>query len=271
VRKNPKTEEEPKIMTELKENGASMFGGIFGGTKRSIGKMGEKLPETREGLPDSALPHGLCPRCQKQSSFDVVSTQAVTFDPDVDRGGAGGPTAVDRVSVLHCRNCKQGIVVIEEKCVADRSWREPKAGRSGGGSITWRGIHWWPAADAQVSTDVPVQIAEVFQEAVRAAHAECPRAAAVMARRTLEAIAAEKGETTGVLADRLKKLAANGVLQPTLAEWAKEVRLVGNASAHFDPIESVSKKDAEQLNAFVRELLRYLYELPAELARRKGP
>lgn len=159
-----------------------MFSGMFGGKTRSIGKTGEKLPEKHEGLPDSGLPHGLCPRCQKQSSFDVVGTQPVTFDPDqilVERGGEGAPIAVDQACVLYCRNCKQGIVVVEEQCVAGRSWREPKTGKSGGGVITWRGIHWWPAADAQVSADVPVQIAEVFQEAVRAVHAECPRAAAV--------------------------------------------------------------------------------------------
>ncbi len=251
-----------------------MFGGMFGGKKRDVGKMGEKLPEKHEGLPDSTLSHGLCPRCQKQSSFDVVGTQAVTFDPDLfvaERGG-GPPTPipVDQVSILYCRNCKQGTVVIEEQCVADRSWREPKTGKSGGGVITWRGIHWWPAADTQISPDVPVQIAEVFQEAVRAMHAECPRAAAAMARRTLEAITVDKGETKGVLADRLKNLATNGVLVPTLADWAKQVRLVGNAGAHFDPIDSVSKKDAKDLISFVRELLRYLYELPADLARRKN-
>lgn len=251
-----------------------MFSRIFWGKNRSMGKTGEKLPEKHEGLPDSALPHGLCPRCQKQSSFDVVGTQAVTFDPDqilVEHDGTEAPIAVDQVSILYCRNCKQGIVVVEEQCVAGRSWREPKTERNGGGAITWRGIHWWPAADAEVSADVPVQIADGFQEAVRAMHANCPRAAAVMARRTLEAITVDKGETTEVLAVRLKKLAASGVLQQTLADWAKEVRLVGNTGAHCDPIDNVSKKDAEQLNAFVRELLRYLYELPAELARRKGP
>jgi hypothetical protein len=41
--------------------------------------------------------------------------------------------------------------------------------------------------------------------------------------------------------------------------------------AHFDPIETVSKEDAQQLLSFVRELLRFLYELPAELARRRAP
>jgi hypothetical protein len=251
--------------------GVLMFGGMFGGKKRSVGKTGEKLPEQHEGLPDSTLPHGLCPRCQKQSSFDIAGTQAVTFDPEViivEHGGAGTPAAVDQVSILHCRNCKQGIVVVEEQRIDDRSWRERA---TGGGTITWRGIHWWPIAEAQVSADVPPQIADIFQEAVRCAYASCPRASAVMARRTLEAITVDKGESTGVLADRLKKLAARGVLLPTLADWAKEVRLVGNVGAHFDPINTVSKEDAEQLNKFVRELLRYLYELPAELARRKGP
>lgn len=248
-----------------------MFSRLFGAKKHRVGRMGEKLPESHDGLPDSTTPQGLCPRCQKQSSFDIVGPQAVTFDPDTvlaERDGRQTPVHVDQVSILYCRNCRQGVVVVEEQCVAGHSWRES---RQGGGAITWKGIHWWPAADAQLSPDVPSQIADVFQEAVRAVHAECPRAGAVMARRTMEAITVDKGESTGVLADRLKNLATKGVLLPTLVDWAKEVRLVGNAGAHFDPINKVSKEDAQQLISFVRELLRYLYELPAELARRRGP
>jgi len=243
---------------------------MFGGKKRSVGRVGEKLPEKHEGLPDSTHPYGLCSRCQKQSSFDVIGPQPVTFDPDqiiVGRGEPGVRVHVDQVSILHCRNCMQGVLVVEEQCVAERSWRE---GRSGGGAITWRGIHSWPTPDAETSPDVPQQIGEAFQEAVRALHANCPRASVVMARRTLEAITVEKGQTTGVLADRLKNMANAGILQPTLADWAKEIRLVGNTGAHFDPINPASKADAQQLISFVRELLRYLYELPAELARRRS-
>ena len=92
-----------------------------------------------------------------------------------------------------------------------------------------------------------------------------------MARRTLEAIAVDKGELKGSLAEWLRALGVKGVLHPTLSEWAKEVRLVGNTGAHFDPIQQVSSEDAQQLINFVRELLRYLYELPAELARRRSP
>jgi len=115
-------------------------------------------------------------------------------------------------------------------------------------------------------------IASAFGEAITALSANCPRAAAIMARRTVEAIAADKGEPNGTLAHRLASLATRGVLQPSLADWAKEVRLVGDLGAHFDPIKPVSKEDAEQLLKFIRELLRYFYELPAELARRRsGP
>ena len=176
---------------------------------------------------------------------------------------------MDRASVLYCRSCHQGTVVVEEQHIGGRSWREGRELRSG--IHTWSGIHWWPAAETHVSTDVPIQIAEAFQEAVRAKHAECPRAAAVMARRTLEAITVDKGETKGRLTDRLNNLASKGVLLSTLADWSKEVRLVGNVSAHCDPISSVSKKDAEDLISFVGELLRYLYELPADLSRRREP
>ena len=251
-----------------------MFSRLFGGKGRRVGRTGEKLPGEHTGLPDSTLPYGLCPRCEKQSSFDVIGPLAVTFEPDrssVYPDGTSEPVLIDRVSALHCRSCRQGIVVVEEQHTGDHSWRDGDQGRFAGGVITWRGIHWWPAPEARVSSDVPIEIADAFSEAVRAMHAKCPRAAVVMARRTLEAITVDKGETKGRLADRLRKLGSKGILIPTLAEWSREVRLVGNAGAHFDPIKSVSTSDAEALISFVQELLRYLYELPADLSRRRGP
>jgi hypothetical protein len=92
-----------------------------------------------------------------------------------------------------------------------------------------------------------------------------------MARRTLEAIAVDKGETAGTLAQKLQQLAEKGHLLPTLADWAKEVRLVGNSGAHFDPIDDVSIDDARQLVEFIRELAKFLYVLPFELNERRQP
>jgi len=90
-----------------------------------------------------------------------------------------------------------------------------------------------------------------------------------MARRTLEAIAIDKGEPSGTLAQKLAQLSAKGLLHPTLADWAKEVRLIGNAGAHFDPFDDVSIDDARQLVEFIRELAKFLYVLPFELAERR--
>lgn len=232
------------------------------------GKRDEPLPKPNEGLPDSHRPSGLCPRCGKQSSFEVVGSLPVTLDSSYSYDGQNyEPNIIDRVSSLLCRHCKQGVVVVEEEWVGEA----PKKQQKSGGVNSHRGIHWWPLPESNLSADIPRPIADVFAEAAMAITANCPRAAAVMARCTLEAVTVEKGEDKGTLAERLKSLGTKGVLLPTLSEWATEVRLIGNVGAHFDPIETVSKEDAQQLLSFVRELLRFLYELPADLARRRAP
>ncbi|MBS4539205.1 DUF4145 domain-containing protein [Clostridium sp. D2Q-11] len=128
-----------------------------------------------------------------------------------------------------------------------------------------------PLPEFNLSSDIPKEIANAFSEATTALLANCPRASAVMARRILEAIAVDKGETSGSLAQRLANLSSTVIIHPTLTEWTKEVRLIGNQGAHFDLINNISKKDAQQLLNFIRELLKFRYELPAELNRRRNP
>jgi hypothetical protein len=74
-------------------------------------------------------------------------------------------------------------------------------------------------------------------------------------------------ETKGPLAVRLKNLADKGVLVPTLADWSKEVRLLGNDAVH-DLTVDVSMEDARKLIEFIRELAQYIYVLPFELQKR---
>ncbi len=54
---------------------------MFSEKKQSVGRTGEKLPEKHVGLPDSTFAYGLCPRCEKQSSFEVAASAPVTFEP----------------------------------------------------------------------------------------------------------------------------------------------------------------------------------------------
>ena len=238
------------------------------GRKKTSGKHGEPMPENHEGSPDSTHPAGLCPRCEKQSSFDPVGPLPLTFDGNyaVERDGQQTPTFHQRAVVLICRNCHQGVVVLEEQWVGEHRAIE----RKGGGSVSWKGFHWWPLVGGTLHQAVPTPITGAYNEAALALSANCPRAAAVMARRTLEAIAADKGETSGDLAKRLANMTAKGLLYPTLADWSKEVRLIGNVGAHFDPINDVSPTDARQLIGFIRDLTNYLYGLPFDLNERRA-
>lgn len=234
------------------------------------GSRNEDMPLTHDGLPDSYIPNGLCPRCGKQSSFEKIGELPVTFDGGIVHTQGSQQQYKhysDRVISMVCRHCQQGIVIVEEEWVGDHPSRE---GLGDGGEISYRGMHWWPLPQTKLSEDIPSAITDVFNEAVTVYYAKAPRATAVMLRRTIEAIVVYFGEEKGTLAQRLQRLSDRNIMQPSLADWAKEVRLVGNQGAHFDPAESVNMNDVTQLMSFVQELMKYLFTLPAELQRRRN-
>ena len=179
-----------------------MFGDLFKRKPRPKGQRSETLPEENDGPPDASRPQGLCSRCNKQSSFHVLGSLPVTFGDayTIERDGSHTPSAVEQVSALRCRNCGHCVVVVEEQWVGETPWHQ---GLEAGGVLTWRGVNWWPLPDTKLPADVPAPIAGVFAEAAKALAAGCPRASAVMARRTLEAITTNKGQTTGTLAQQL--------------------------------------------------------------------
>lgn len=243
---------------------------FFGKKKTATGPRGEPMPIENDGPPDSERPSGLCPRCQKQSSFEYINSLPLTFDGGYTIGPTESdqnrPTFNERITLLICRHCRQGVLVLEEQWIGEHKARE----RKGGGTVSWRGFHWWPLPGARLHKAIPDEIKGAYNEAALALAANCPRAAVVMARRTLEAVTVDKGETKGTLAQRLNTLSSKGLLHPSLVEWVKEVRLVGNVGAHYDPMDAVVLSDADQLIKFIRELLNYLYVLPWELDARRS-
>ena len=230
----------------------------------------EDLPLTHDGLPDSYRPNGLCPRCGKQSSFEAIGELPVTFSGGMMHPSGGGkpyPAYSDKVTCMVCRHCQQGVVVIEEEWIDEQPSR---LGFGKGGAISYRGVHWWPLPQTKLSNDIPKDIVDIFVEAMTTYYAKAPRATVVMLRRTIEAIAVHFGQEKGSLAQRLQKLTEESILQPSLGEWAKEIRLIGNQGAHYDPAVAVSMEDSAQLLNFSQELMKYLFELPAELQRRRN-
>jgi Domain of unknown function (DUF4145) len=227
--------------------------------------------------PDSWDPTGICPRCGRVSNFRNLGSVPVTFDLKLGAEGRNGswePLVLEQVSSLQCYGCSQAVVVVEEEWVGEYPARQ----RAGGGTITFRGIHWWPAPGAvNLDGSIPEAVAECFSEGVRCLSAHAPRAAAVMFRRTLEAVVRTSGSATAVttlevrnLAAALGVMAAEHTLDPSLAQWAKELRLVGNVGGHLDPLDNVEMSEAEEMNRLARGLFTYLYEMPAKLARSRA-
>lgn len=248
---------------------------IFESRSPQDDRGGRVPPANPDTPPDSSDLAGPCPRCGRTSSFTVVGSLPVTFDGGTSIG-AGGPTPTwsDQVSALLCQGCQQCTVVVEEEWIGDHPARE---GIRAGGTITWRGLHWWPAPHSgDLDPVIPEGIRDAYSEGARALGVRAPRAAVVMFRRTLEALVADRGSEEAKrrlernLASALTAMAEDRTLDGSLAEWAREIRVVANAGAHYDPLADVPQQEAEELARLTRELLRYIYEMPARIQRTRS-
>jgi hypothetical protein len=246
---------------------------IFG-TRRERGERGEDVPVSNPDTPpDSSDLSGICPRCARASNFRLLGSLPVSFGGAFiqTREGETIPDAIDRVSSLLCCGCGQATVVIEEEWIGDQPAR---AGGRHSGHITWRGIHWWPPpGTTDLDEAIPEGLRESYAEAMRALSARAPRAAAVTLRRTIEGIVKESGSEAAQqavktnLAAGLQMMADEGVLDRSLAQWAREIRFGGNAGGHYDLVADVNHDEAEDLARLTRQVLHYIYELPARLRR----
>lgn len=241
---------------------------LFGSKKTIKGSRNEELPEQNDGFPDSNKPYGLCPRCNKQSSFESLGSLPATFDTTVIISSDGNHRRdyYDRVTSLLCRNCNQPVIVLEEQLIGDKPVRDGISS----GSISWQGFFWWPFPDIKCSIEVPEIIQKIMIEARVTYAAQCYRSSAVMARRALEAITVDKGETEGKLFQRIKNLVTDGKIDKNLGEWATEIRLIGNSGAHYDPGDDVEKEDANQILMFIDQLINFVYILPSAISKRRN-
>ncbi|WP_438289531.1 DUF4145 domain-containing protein [Streptomyces sp. HUAS TT7] len=231
-------------------------------------------PGPTDRLPDSSHQWGICPRCDRQSNFSVAATQNLTFDYahfTVRRDGPREPQVSERICVLLCQGCRQGVLVVEE--IGANGVPKRLGGTSG--TITWHGLHWWPSPGMQaLDPDIPAGIADAVAEGTRCLAAQAPRAAAVLFRGALALIVEDRGSGAAkakkTLFAQLKQMAVDKDLDSSLAELADHVRVVGNASAHPATLDPVSLEEAAELAEFIGHLLRFLYVMPARVQRSRA-
>jgi hypothetical protein len=207
-----------------------------------------------ESLPDSGDLGGLCPRCGRIAAFEL-------------QGGdvALKPNGSERAIVVKCMGCGDSVVVVERRTVVLPDGR----------GVAYEGIHWWPFAGlGDLDPDVPVHVCSAYSEGMRALSVKAARAAVVMFRGMLAQVVADKGSTTAqaknTLYAKLEQMSQEGSLHPSLVEWAQEIRLIGNAAAHPDALDPVSDEEAADLARLCRQLLSFIYEVPARIARNRA-
>ncbi|MEA5052440.1 MAG: DUF4145 domain-containing protein [Propionicimonas sp.] len=118
--------------------------------------------------------------------------------------------------------------------------------------------------------DVPEEIAASASEAHICSSAGGYRAAILMARSVVEAACKEKGITSGRLVDKLSQLHSGGFINDQVHAEATEIRHMGNDMAHGDFGAPVTEADAQEMLAFMAEVLEEVFQRPARLARRQA-
>lgn len=111
---------------------------------------------------------------------------------------------------------------------------------------------------------LPADVSKFYTDARRVLDAGVPDASAVQLRKTLEAAAAHFGINDGPLVARIEKLLEQGLITRQFGDVLDHVRKLGNVGAHASD-EIVDEASANKALRFTTQVLRNLFEIPAEL------
>jgi hypothetical protein len=131
-------------------------------------------------------------------------------------------------------------------------------------------IHWYPEKPlGKEFEDVPTDIASAASEAYACFSINANRAAVLLARTTVEAIAKDKGVSSGNLKAKIDTMAEQNIITDQLKDEAHEIRFLGNDMAHGDLGTPVDENDASDILGFLDTLLDYVYQQPIAIQKRR--
>ena len=119
------------------------------------------------------------------------------------------------------------------------------------------------------STKVPTPVVAALEEAISCHATGCFVAAAIMVRKTLEALCRDRGAQGDNLKARIKALQTKVVLPQELLDGLDDLRLLGNDAAHIESHEydKVGQEEVEVGIEFAKEVLKAVYQYSALLDR----
>jgi uncharacterized protein DUF4145 len=137
--------------------------------------------------------------------------------------------------------------------------------------LGWKIDTLWPAVpEPEIPESLPPNVERIYLQAERnfpvAGNEE---AAGTMYRKALDVgLKIIDPSVTGVLKARIAALVKQNKLTPSLGEWADQIRLLGNDTAHDE--DALTRAEITALRSFSDLVLRYLFTLPEMVEARKA-
>lgn len=166
--------------------------------------------------------------------------------------------------VFKCRSC-EGLTIAEVEDLS-KSGKKPES-RTGECVIPDDGLYrlcsLYPRPETPYAPEhTPDACAKFFIEAKDNLTRQRYETAVMLCRKALDIATSyiEPEENTTSLAKRLSLLKEQVKITPEMADWAKIIRLDGNASAHSD--ENFTEQEAREIISFTETFLLYAFTLP---------
>lgn len=152
----------------------------------------------------------------------------------------------------------------------DRSFANIRAAVGWYMSLPNADVNWYPVKGmGKEYENVPADIASAASEAYSCFFINANRAAVLLARTTIEAIAKDKGVTEGLLFQKIDEMAKRDIITNQLRDEAHEIRHLGNDMAHGDLNVEINEEDAEDILGFLDSVIDYVYQQPIAIEKRK--
>jgi Domain of unknown function (DUF4145) len=112
------------------------------------------------------------------------------------------------------------------------------------------------------ATNLPPKVQEALEEAIMCHGTGCYTASAMMVRKTLEELCADRGATGANLKERIQALGKKVVLPKELLDGIDDLRLLGNDAAHIESrdFDEIGEEEVEVGIALAKKVLEASYQ-----------